>query len=194
MSRTLNDTGIATPRTVITSSFDEAKKALSVYKKAVSKPIFDCSDREIIILEDGFEADLEKLKRILKDDAMVYLQEFIASERYRNIRAFVVNGKVLGAIYQDVPLGQSIVDPNKSGLATICPLNRELVEIATNAAKAMGTVYCNIDLLETAHGLSVTEMNGIPNGKEFFEVLGVNVTEAIAKHVHQYCYLRRVAV
>jgi tetrahydromethanopterin:alpha-L-glutamate ligase len=189
-SRVLQDAGVATPRTFVTTSFKEAEKALHDFKKAVSKPLFGYKGRDIVLLEDGIEADSAQLKSIVEGQGLVYLQEFIAIDSPRDIRAFVVDGKVLGAIYRVAPPGQWISNLARGGQAAACPLNKELVEMAAKAAKAVGAIYCGVDLLETAQGLSVIEVNGTPSGKGIFEALGVDVTEAIAEHVHQNCYLR----
>ncbi|MCX6673753.1 MAG: RimK family alpha-L-glutamate ligase [Methanothrix sp.] len=189
-SRALHDAGVATPRTFVTTSFKEAEKALHDFKKAVSKPLFGYKGRDIVLLEDGIEADLALLRSIVERQGLIYLQEFIALDPPRDIRAFVVDGKVLGAIYRVAPPGQWISNLARGGRAAACPLSEELVEKATKAASAVGTVYCGVDLLETAQGLSVIEVNGTPSGKGIFEALGVDVTEAIASHVHQNCYLR----
>jgi len=189
-SRALHDGGVATPKTVVTNSLREAKKALQEFKKAVSKPLFGYKGRDIALLEDGVQSDLEQLKGILEASGLVYLQEFIALDTPRDIRAFVVDGKVLGAIYRIAPPGQWISNLARGGKAAFCPITRELVEMAASAAKAVGAVYCGVDLLETAEGLTVIEVNGTPSGKGIYEALGVDVTEAIAEHVHQNCYLR----
>jgi len=189
-SRSLQDAGVATPRTVVTNSLEEAEKALQDFKKAVTKPLFGYKGRDIILLEEGVEADASLLKDIMASQGLVYLQEFIALETPRDIRAFVVDGKVLGAIYRLAPPGQWISNLARGGQAVLCPLNKELVETAAKAATAVGTVYCGVDLLETEGGLSVIEVNATPSGKGIFEALGVDVTQAIASHVHQNCYLR----
>jgi tetrahydromethanopterin:alpha-L-glutamate ligase len=189
-SRALHDAGVATPRTFVTTSFKEAEKALHDYKKAVSKPLFGYKGRDIVLLEDGIETDIAQLRSILETQGLVYLQEFIALDSPRDIRAFVVDGKVLGAIYRVAPPGQWISNLARGGRAVACPLTKELVELAAKAAKAVGAVYCGVDLLETPHGLRVIEVNGTPSGKGIFEALGVDVTTAIAGHVHQNCYLR----
>ena len=160
------------------------------FKKAVTKPLFGYKGRDIILLEEGVEADASLLKDIVASQGLVYLQEFIALETPRDIRAFVVDGKVLGAIYRLAPPGQWISNLARGGQAVLCPLNKELVETAAKAATAVGTVYCGVDLLETEGGLSVIEVNATPSGKGIFEALGVDVTQAIASHVHQNCYLR----
>ncbi|MCK9564472.1 MAG: RimK family alpha-L-glutamate ligase, partial [Methanothrix sp.] len=102
-SRALHDAGVATPRTFVTTSFKEAEKALHDFKKAVSKPLFGYKGRDIVLLEDAVVADLARLESIVASQGLVYLQEFIAIDSPRDIRAFVVNGKVLGAIYRVAP-------------------------------------------------------------------------------------------
>ena len=189
-SRALHDAGVATPRTFVTTSFKEAEKALHDFKKAVSKPLFGYKGRDIVLLEDAVEADLARLESIVASQGLVYLQEFIALENPRDIRAFVVDGMVLGAIYRVAPPGQWISNLARGGRAAECPLTEELAELAAKAAKAVGAVYCGVDLLETARGLVVIEVNGTPSGKGIFEALGVDVTAAIASYVHQNSYLR----
>jgi tetrahydromethanopterin:alpha-L-glutamate ligase len=189
-SRALHDAKVATPRTTVTTSLTEAQRAVHDFGKAVSKPLFGYKGRDIILLEDGAKADLALLESILEKHGLVYLQEFIAIETPRDIRAFVVDGKVLGAIYRLAPPGQWISNLARGGRAAACPVTKELEELATKAAKAVGAVYCGVDLLETGRGLSVIEVNGTPSGKGIFEALGVDVTRAIASYVHQNCYLR----
>ncbi len=189
-SRLLHDAGVATPRTAVTTSVKEALRALHDFKKAVSKPLFGYKGRDIVLLQDGSDLDQARLEDILESQGLVYLQEFIALDSPRDIRAFVVDGIVQGAIYRLAPPGQWISNLARGGRAAACPLTKELVELAAKAAKAVGAVYCGVDLLETAQGLSVIEVNGTPSGKGIFEVLGVDVTMAIAGYVHQNCYLR----
>lgn len=189
-SRALQDAGVATPRTVVTNSLLEAEKALQDFNRAVCKPLFGYKGKGIILLEDAVEADLLKLKSILESQGLIYMQEFIALDTPRDIRAFVVNGRVLGAIYRVAPPGQWISNLARGGRAALCPLSKELAEKASEAADAVGAVYCGVDLLETEQGLMVIEVNGTPSGKGIFEALGVDVTVAIANHVHQNYYLR----
>ena len=105
------------------------------------------------------------------------------SDSARDIRAFVVDGKTLGAIFRVAPPGEWISNLARGGRAVACPLTAELEDLAAKAAKAVGTTYCGVDLLETRHGLSVIEVNGTPSGKGIYEALGIDVTEAIADHV-----------
>ena len=189
-SLALQNAGVPTPNTFVTTSFREAKTALQDFGKAVSKPLFGFKGKDIILLERGIEADLSRLEGIIRTEGLVYLQEFIHLDSPRDIRAFVVDGRVQGAIYRNAPAGQWISNLARGGRPTACPLSAELEDLAGRAAKAIGAIYCGVDLLETPQGLCVIEVNGTPSGKGIFEALGVDVTEAIAEHVHQNCYLR----
>jgi len=179
-SLALQHAGVPTPRTIVTTSPEEASNALQKYGKAVSKPLFGYKGKDILLLEEGDEA---KLRRVLEKDGLIYLQEFIASTSPRDIRAFVVGGRVLGAIYRVAPPGQWISNLARGGHAEPCPVTPELEDLAAGSSRAVGTVYCGVDLLETCEGLKVIEVNGTPSGRGIFEALGVNVTEAIADHV-----------
>lgn len=189
-SLALQMAGISTPRTVATTSLEEARAALKDMGRAVSKPLFGFKGRDIFLLRHGLQEDMARLESIMEREGLVYLQEFIALERPRDIRAFVVDGAVQGAIYRLAPSGQWISNLARGGEPQACPFSAELHDLAARAAEAVGAVYCGVDLLETEEGLSVIEVNGTPSGKGIFQALGVDVTEAIAEQVYQNCYLR----
>lgn len=182
-SLALQRAGVPTPRTAVSTSPNDALRILHEYGKAVSKPLFGFKGKGIELLKDGDESDMEKLAAILEKDGLVYLQEFIALRSPRDIRAFVVNGKLMGAIYRVAPPGQWITNLARGGQAELCPITDELRDLAVNASRAVGAVYCGVDLLETGEGLKVIEVNGTPSGKGIFEASGVNVADAIAEHV-----------
>ncbi|MDD1754835.1 MAG: RimK family alpha-L-glutamate ligase [Methanothrix sp.] len=182
-SQALQRAGVPTPRTAVSTSQKDAAVILQEYGKAVSKPLFGFKGKGIEKLRSGDEGDTAKLAAILEKDGLVYLQEFIAFHSPRDIRAFVVNGKLMGAIYRVAPPGQWITNLARGGRAEPCPVTDELRDIAVSASRAVGAVYCGVDLLETGEGLKVIEVNGTPSGKGIFEASGVNVTDAIAEHV-----------
>ena len=189
-SLALQKAGVSTPRTTVTTSPEEARAALKDMGRAVSKPLFGFKGRDIFLLQHGVQEDMARLESIIEMEGLVYLQEFIAMDRPRDIRAFVVDGAVQGAIYRVAPPGQWISNLARGGEPQACPFSAELHDLAARAAKAVGAVYCGVDLLETEEGLSVIEVNGTPSGKGIFQALGVDVTEAIAGQVYQNCYLR----
>lgn len=179
----LRTSKVPTPKTTITTSYREAEAALREYGQAVSKPLFGYKGRDIIRLENGNDEDEDRLKSIIDKQGLVYLQEFIFLEKPRDIRAFVVGNRVLGAIYRIAPQGQWITNLARGGSGVPCELTEEQKDLAVRASRAVGTIYAGVDLLETPEGLKVIEVNGTPSGKGIFEALGADVTTAIADHV-----------
>jgi tetrahydromethanopterin:alpha-L-glutamate ligase len=153
---------------------------LAKYKKVVSKPLFGYKGRGIVLLT---EEDETVLRTTLESQGIVYIQEFIHLASPRDIRAFVVNGEVMGAIYRVAPVGAWISNLSKGGKAVPCPVTDELRDLAVRACRAVGAVYSGVDLLETSEGLKVIEVNGTPSGKGIYDALGADVTEAIANHI-----------
>jgi tetrahydromethanopterin:alpha-L-glutamate ligase len=176
-SLSLREAGIPTPPTTVTTSMEEALKALRSYGRAVSKPLFGYKGRDLVLLEDG---DEKALRGILDRSGVVYLQKFLETHPTRDIRAFVVGDEVLGAIYRVAAPGRWISNLARGGRAEPCPVADDLAEMAIGASEAVGALYSGVDLLETPEGLMVIEVNGTPSGKGIFQALGADVTEAIA--------------
>jgi tetrahydromethanopterin:alpha-L-glutamate ligase len=176
-SLSLREAGIPTPPTTVTTSMEEALKALRSYGQAVSKPLFGYKGRDLVLLG---EKDETVLRSILDRSGVVYLQKFLETHPARDIRAFVVGAEVLGAIYRVAPPDTWISNLARGGRAEPCPVADELAELAARASGAVGAHYSGVDLLETPEGLTVIEVNGTPSGKGIFQALGIDVTEAIA--------------
>jgi tetrahydromethanopterin:alpha-L-glutamate ligase len=171
---------VPTPQTAITSSMSEAAKFVSQCGSVVSKPLFGYKGLGLVLIGQDDEAAIQS---IMDAQGIVYLQEFISLDRPRDIRAFVVADEVLGAIYRVAPPGSWISNLAQGGKADPCQPSEEIRDLAINASRAVGTVYCGVDLLETKDGPKVIEVNGTPSGKGIYEALGVDVTEAIARYV-----------
>jgi len=136
-SRKLHGASVPTPRTVATTSPEAAQEALHSLGAAVSKPLFGYKGRDIILLKSSDQSDIERLKGIVQSRGMIYLQEFIvvASASPRDIRAFVVDGRLQGAIYRNAPPGEWISNLARGGHPTPCPITAELEELAVRSAQ-----------------------------------------------------------
>ena len=127
-SRRLHGASVPTPRTVATTSPKIAEEALYSFKTAVSKPLFGYKGKDIILLKSSKQADIESLREIVERRGMVYLQEFInvTSGSARDIRAFVVDGRLQGAIYRNAPPGEWISNLARVYIHTPCSKNNKL--------------------------------------------------------------------
>ena len=178
----LQRAGIPHPETLVTTSLSAAAEFVSAHGGAVYKPLFGFKGRGLRLLAPG---DPSPLLELLEEGGVVYLQEFLEStaQRPRDIRAFVVGGRVAGAIFRVAPPGSWISNLARGGAPQRCPLTPEIEDLGVRAASAVGAVYCGVDLIETFSGLRVLEVNGTPSGWGLHQAWGIDVGELIARAV-----------
>ncbi|MFI5275578.1 MAG: RimK family alpha-L-glutamate ligase [Candidatus Saccharimonadales bacterium] len=112
------------------------------------------------------------------------VQEFVSESAGEDIRAFVVNGKVVASMRR-----QSLTDDFRSNLhqggeGSPIKLSDEERKTAQKAAKAMGLAICGVDMMRSARGPLVLEVNASP-GFGIEKVTGHNVAAKIIDYVEQ---------
>jgi tetrahydromethanopterin:alpha-L-glutamate ligase len=173
--------GLSTPDTILTSDFDTAVNVLREWGRAVIKPIFGFKGLDIHCVVDDESSKIRLIKH-LERRGVLYLQQYIPNPG-RDIRVFVVDGQVSGAIYRNALPGSWINNLSQGGAPRHCPLSPEIEELACGAARAVGAVYAGVDLIEGEEGLSILEVNGTPSGRGIFEACDIDVTVDIVRYV-----------
>lgn len=97
-----------------------------------------------------------------EDGTNVLLQEFVKESAGTDIRAFVVGGRVIASMKR-----QSLDDDfrsnlHKGGEGTIVKLTEEERKMAIKAAKAMGLNVAGVDMMRSARGPLILEVNASP--------------------------------
>lgn len=94
--------------------------------------------------------------------ARVIVQEFIKEAGGADIRAFVVDGVVVGAMKRQAKEGEFRSNLHRGGSATIIELTPEEEETAIKAAKILGLGVAGVDLLQSNSGPMIMEVNSSP--------------------------------
>ena len=172
---------LPTPETLVTSNIDEAFIAIRKWGRAVTKPIFGFKGQDIHCLTDD-DSTRKLLQTALDKRGVLYLQQYIPNPG-RDIRAFVVDDHVAGAIFRAAPKGSWISNLSRGGTPEPCTVTSEIEALACGAAKVVGAVYAGVDLVEGPEGLSILEVNGTPSGRGIFEACGVDVAKEIVEYI-----------
>ena len=175
--------GVPSPRSGIAFTTDTAiKLAESFGYPVVMKPVTGSWGRMVskISDRDALEAIIEH-KEVLggPQHKVFYLQEFVEKPG-RDIRAFVVGGEVIAAIYRNSE--HWITNTARGGSATNCPLYDELVEVTGKAAKAVGGGIVAVDLLESSRGLLVVEVNHTMEFRNSVTTTGVDIPARVVQY------------
>src|SRR5690606_38045815 len=95
-------------------------------------------------------------------NANILVQEFIKEAKGKDIRCFVINGKVVAAIERVAAPGEFRANLHQGGRATLVKVTAEERRIAVRAAKAMDLAVAGIDLIRSAKGPLLLEVNSSP--------------------------------
>jgi ribosomal protein S6--L-glutamate ligase len=92
----------------------------------------------------------------------ILIQEYIKEAKGTDIRAFVVGGKVVGAMKRTAKEGEFRSNIHRGGTAEIIRLTKSERETAIAAAASMGLTVCGVDMMPSDRGPLVLEVNSSP--------------------------------
>lgn len=94
--------------------------------------------------------------------ARIIVQEYIKEAKGADIRAFVVDGQVVGAMKRQAKAGEFRSNLHRGGEATLYKLNRQEKQAAITAAKKLGLTVAGVDMLPSKRGPLIIEVNSSP--------------------------------
>lgn len=143
-----------------------------------------------VVLAETRKAALAVMQAFYVEEVNFLVQEYVAESAGVDIRAFVVNGKVVASMIR-----QSLDDDFRSNLhqggeGIAVKLTEEERKTALRAAKAMGLSVCGVDMMRSSRGPLVLEVNSSP-GFGIEKVTGHNVAAKIIDYIEQNAKARR---
>ena len=137
-----------------------------------------------VVLAETRKAAKAVMQAFYVEGVSFVVQEFIEESAGVDIRAFVVNGKVVASMMR-----QSLDDDFRSNLhqggqGIPVKLTDDERKTAQKAAKAMGLAVCGVDMMRSARGPLVLEVNSSP-GFGIEKVTGHNVAARIIDYAEQ---------
>lgn len=174
----LQKNGIPTPFSTVAFSEESALAALeSQGYPMVLKPTVGSWGRLIALLKDRDSAEgiMESRERMYPIYQVYYLEEFVRRPP-RDIRAIMIGGKVVAAIYRYSGDSQWKTNMALGGRAEECKVTKELEDICVRAKNAVQGQIVGVDLMESKEkGLLVHEVNNTTEYKNTVRVTGVDI-------------------
>ncbi len=111
------------------------------------------------------------------------VQEFVREANGRDIRCFVVGDRVVAAMQREAVPGDFRSNLHRGGTGSRVTLSAAERRTALRAARAMELGIAGVDLLRSARGPLVLEVNASPGLEGIETVTGVDVAAAVIRHV-----------
>jgi ribosomal protein S6--L-glutamate ligase len=121
-----------------------------------------------VVLAENKKAAKSVIEAFHGIHARIIVQEFIKEAKGSDIRAFVVNGEVVGAMRRQAKDGEFRSNLHRGGTAQLIKLGRVEKHAAITAAKKMGLGVAGVDMLPSNRGPLILEVNSSP-GLEVIE-------------------------
>ena len=94
--------------------------------------------------------------------ANILVQEFVKEADGKDIRCFVIDDKVVASMQRIAPAGEFRANIHLGGSATEVKITAEERRIAIQAAKIVGLKVAGVDIIRSASGPKVLEINSSP--------------------------------
>ena len=122
--------------------------------------------------------------------ANILVQEFIKEAQGKDLRCFVIDGRVVSSIQREAADGDFRANLHLGGKASAIRITAEERKIAIKAAKSLGLKVAGVDLIRSKTGPKVLEINSSPGlegieeytGKDIAGLMIESVEKAIKKH------------
>ncbi|TXH29083.1 MAG: 30S ribosomal protein S6--L-glutamate ligase [Cyclobacteriaceae bacterium] len=123
----------------------------------------------------------------------IIVQEFIKEAKGTDIRAFVVNGEVVGAMKRQATReGEFRSNLHRGGVATVVKLDRHEKHAAIEATKKMGLGVAGVDMLPSKRGPLIIEVNSSPGLEGIEGATKVDIAGKIYEYLEQHAGKKKI--
>lgn len=118
-------------------------------------------------------------------NADILVQEFIKEAGGADIRAFVIDGRVVGAMKRQGAEGEFRSNLHRGGTSSVIKLSREEKRTAIEAAKVMGLKVAGLDMLQSERGPLILEVNSSPGLRGIEEATQKDIAGKIIQYIEK---------
>ncbi len=183
----LSKAGLGMPKTAFTNFSKGGEKALieRVGGAPLIIKLLEGTQGLGVVLAETKKAGQSVIEAFHGLKARIIVQEFIKEAKGADIRAFVVNGKVVGAMKRQGAEGEFRSNLHRGGVATVIKLSRAEKMAALGAAKALGLAIAGVDLLQSERGPLILEVNSSPGLEGIEKATGINIAKEIVEYIEE---------
>lgn len=178
--------GIGMPKTAFASS---PKDIDAVIKEVGGAPVviklLEGTQGIGVILAETHNSAKSVIEAFLDVEVNILVQEFIKEAKGADIRAFIVDGKIVGAMRRQGAEGDFRSNLHRGGKASLIELTPEEKATAIKAVKKMGLAIAGVDMLQGARGPLVMEVNSSPGLEGIEGATGEDIAGKIIEYIER---------
>jgi ribosomal protein S6--L-glutamate ligase len=138
-----------------------------------------------VVLAENKKAAISVVEAFNGLKARVIVQEFIKEAKGADIRAFVVDGHVVGAMKRQAKEGEFRSNLHRGGTAEVIELTHEEEIAAIKAANALKLGVAGVDILQSERGPLIIEVNSSPGLEGIEAATGKDIAAQMIKYIEK---------
>ena len=123
--------------------------------------------------------------------ANILVQEFVKEADGKDIRCFVIDDKVVASMQRVAPKGDFRANIHRGGAATEVKITAEERKIAIQSAKIVGLKVAGVDIIRSASGPKVLEINSSPGLEGIESTTGVDIATQMIQSIERAALRKR---
>lgn len=179
----LDHFGIPIPATAVVRRPEDLKQAAALvggFPLIVKQPVGSFGQGVTII------ESMRNLKSVLTWSVpMYFIQQYVKYSRGKDIRIFVINGKVVASMMRSAQKGEFRANIELGGKGSKVEITDEEASIAIRAVQALDLNYGGVDIMRGKDGPVVLEVNSNPGFKELEKSSGVSIADSLIAYAEE---------
>src|SRR5690606_13639521 len=182
----LSKSGLGMPKTVFTNYSRDVEEVIEhVGGTPVIIKLLEGTQGLGVVLAETKNAAESVLEAFNGLQARVIVQEFIKEAKGADLRAFIVDNQVVGAMKRQGKDGEFRSNLHRGGSAEYYKLNEAELHAALNAAKALKLPVCGVDMLQSARGPLILEVNSTPGLEGIEAATKKNIARSLITYIER---------
>jgi ribosomal protein S6--L-glutamate ligase len=178
--------GIGMPITGFAHSPDDIDNLLkSVGGTPVVIKLIEGTQGVGVVLAETKKAAESVIQAFMGINANIIVQEFIKESAGADIRCLVVGDRVIAAMERRAEPGEFRSNLHRGGAAQPIKITKEEKETALKAVKVLGLKLAGVDMLRSARGPLVMEVNASPGLQGIEQATEIDVAGKIIQHIEK---------
>lgn len=180
----LSRAGVGVPKTAFAHSTKDVDSIIDIVGGApLIVKILEGTQGMGVVLAETRKAAQSVIEAFRQLEAYILVQEFVASSKGTDLRAFVVGDRVVAAMQRQAREGEFRANVHRGGTASAAELSDAERATALQAARTMGLDICGVDLLRSERGPLVLEVNSSPGLEGIERATNADVAGAIIERL-----------
>ncbi len=177
--------GIAVPTSLLGGQETKANDAVRHIGTPIILKTLSGSQGIGVVLAEQPQSAVSMLETLKQANVPTLAQEFIAEAQGADLRCFVVGNRIVAAMQRIGQAGEFRANCHRGARAEKVILTEQEKHVALNATKVLGLDVAGVDLIRSANGPLVLEVNASPGLEMIEKTSGIDIALQMILYLEQ---------